>query len=56
MPSAYLEQAFAIDLLAGGAHRLGYRLKERLDLALTDRADRRVTAVLRYLEDTQHRN
>ncbi|MCW2865356.1 MAG: two-component system response regulator [Actinoallomurus sp.] len=136
--SAYVEQAFATDLLAGGAARLGYLLKERvgrveqfldalhrvagggtaidpevvaqllsrsrpdtaldrltarerdvlalmaeglgntaiserlfvtegavhkhirsifakLDLAPTDRADRRVTAVLRYLEDTQRR-
>ncbi|GAA4490197.1 response regulator transcription factor [Actinoallomurus oryzae] len=136
--SAYVEQAFATDLLAGGAVRLGYLLKERvgrveqfldalhrvagggtaidpevvaqlltrtrpdtalerltarerdvlalmaeglgntaiaerlfvtegavhkhirsifakLDLAPTDRADRRVTAVLRYLENTQRR-
>jgi DNA-binding NarL/FixJ family response regulator len=136
--SAYVEQAFATDLLAGGAIRLGYLLKERvgrveqfldalhrvadggtaidpevvaqlltrsrpdtalerltarerevlalmaeglgntaiaerlvvtegavhkhirsifakLDLAPTDRADRRVTAVLRYLENTQSR-
>jgi DNA-binding NarL/FixJ family response regulator len=136
--SAYVEQAFATDLLAGGAARLGYLLKERvgrveqfldalhrvadggtaidpevvaqlltrtrpdtaldrltarerdvlalmaeglgntaiaerlfvtegavhkhirsifakLDLAPTDRADRRVTAVLRYLENTQRR-
>jgi DNA-binding NarL/FixJ family response regulator len=136
--SAYVEQAFATELLAGGAHRLGYLLKERvgrveqfldalhrvagggtaidpdvvaqlltrsrpdsalerltarerdvlalmaeglgntaiaerlfvtegavhkhirnifakLDLAPTDRADRRVTAVLRYLEETQRR-
>ncbi|MBC6456655.1 response regulator transcription factor [Actinomadura sp. HBU206391] len=136
--SAYVEQAFATDLLAGGAGRLGYLLKERvgrveqfldalhrvagggtaidpdvvaqlltrtrpdtelerlsprerdvlslmaeglgntaiaerlfvtegavhkhirsifakLGLAPTDRADRRVTAVLRYLEDTQRR-
>jgi DNA-binding NarL/FixJ family response regulator len=136
--SAYVEQAFATDLLAGGAARLGYLLKERvgrveqfldalhrvagggtaidpevvaqllsrsrpdtaldrltarerdvlalmaeglgntaiserlfvtegavhkhirsifakLDLAPADRADRRVTAVLRYLEDTQRR-
>jgi DNA-binding NarL/FixJ family response regulator len=136
--SAYVEQAFAGDLLAGGAVRLGYLLKERvgrveefldalhrvagggtaidpevvaqlltrtrpdtalerlsprerdvlalmaeglgntaiaerlfvtegavhkhirnifakLDLAPTDRADRRVTAVLRYLENTQRR-
>jgi DNA-binding NarL/FixJ family response regulator len=136
--SAYVEQAFASDLLAGGAVRLGYMLKERvgrvtqfldalhrvagggtaidpevvaqllsrsrpdtalerlsprerdvlalmaeglgntavaerlfvtegavhkhirsifakLDLAPTDRGDRRVTAVLRYLEDTQRR-
>jgi DNA-binding NarL/FixJ family response regulator len=137
--SAYVEQAFATDLLSGGATRLGYLLKERvgrveqfldalhrvagggtaidpevvaqlltrtrpdakldrltarerdvlalmaeglgntaiaerlfvtegavhkhirnifakLDLAPTDRADRRVTAVLRYLEETQRRN
>jgi DNA-binding NarL/FixJ family response regulator len=136
--SAYVEQAFATDLLAGGATRLGYLLKERvgrveqfldalhrvagggtaidpevvaqlltrtrpdsalerltarerdvlavmaeglgntaiaerlfvtegavhkhirnifakLDLAPTDRADRRVTAVLRYLEETGRR-
>ncbi|MEU4217459.1 response regulator transcription factor [Actinoplanes sp. NPDC026623] len=136
--SAYVEQAFATDLLAGGAAKLGYLLKERvgrvdeflgalhrvadggtaidpevvgqlltrtrpdggldrlsarerdvlalmaeghgntaiaerlfvtegavhkhirsifakLDLAPTDRADRRVTAVLRYLEDIQRR-
>ncbi|MGC9668447.1 response regulator [Planosporangium sp. 12N6] len=136
--SAYVEQAFATELLAGGAVRLGYLLKERvgrveeflgalhrvadggtaidpevvgqllsrsrpnsalerlsprerevlalmaeglgntaiserlfitdgavhkhirsifakLDLAPTDRADRRVTAVLRYLDDTQRR-
>jgi DNA-binding NarL/FixJ family response regulator len=136
--SAYVEQAFATELLAGGAARLGYLLKERvgrveeflaalhrvaaggtaidpevvgqllartrpdsalerlsprerdvlalmaeglgntaiaerlfitegavhkhirsifakLDLAPTDRADRRVTAALRYLEDTQRR-
>lgn len=136
--SAYVEQAFATDLLAGGAQGLGYLLKERvgrveeflaalhrvagggtavdpevvgqllarsrpdstlsrlsprerdvlalmaeglgntavaerlfvtegavhkhirsifakLDLAPDDRADRRVTAVLRYLEDTQRR-
>jgi DNA-binding NarL/FixJ family response regulator len=136
--SAYVEQAFATDLLAGGASRLGYLLKERvgrveqfldalhrvagggtaidpevvaqlltrtrpdsalerltarerdvlavmaeglgntaiaerlfvtegavhkhirnifakLDLAPTDRADRRVTAVLRYLEETGRR-
>ncbi|MEV4509952.1 response regulator transcription factor [Dactylosporangium sp. NPDC049525] len=136
--SAYVEQAFATDLLAGGAARLGYLLKERvgrveeflealhrvagggtaidpevvsqlfarsrpdstlsrlsprerdvlalmaeglgntaiaerlfvtegavhkhirsifakLDLAPDDRADRRVTAVLRHLEDTQRR-
>jgi DNA-binding NarL/FixJ family response regulator len=137
--SAYVEQAFATDLLAGGAGGLGYLLKERvgrveqfldalhrvacggtaidpevvaqlltrtrpntalerltarerdvlalmaqglgntaiaerlfvtegavhkhirsifakLDLAPTDRADRRVTAVLRYLEETQRRS
>jgi DNA-binding NarL/FixJ family response regulator len=136
--SAYVEQAFATDLLAGGTSRLGYLLKERvgrveeflgalhrvadggtaidpevvgqllarsrpdstlqrlsprerdvlalmaeglgntaiagrmfvtegavhkhirsifakLDLAPDDRADRRVTAVLRYLDDTQRR-
>jgi DNA-binding NarL/FixJ family response regulator len=136
--SAYVEQAFATDLLAGGAVRVGYLLKERvgrveqfldalhrvaeggtaidpevvaqlltrtrpdtalerltprerdvlalmaeglgntaiaerlvvtegavhkhirsifakLDLAPTDRADRRVTAVLRYLEETRRR-
>jgi DNA-binding NarL/FixJ family response regulator len=136
--SAYVEQAFATELLAGGAARLGYLLKERvgrveeflgalqrvaaggtaidpevvaqllartrpdgalerlsprerdvlavmaeglgntaiaerlfitdgavhkhirsifakLELAPSDRADRRVTAVLRYLEDTQRR-
>jgi DNA-binding NarL/FixJ family response regulator len=136
--SAYVEQAFATELLAGGAARLGYLLKERvgrveefltalhrvadggtaidpdivgqllarsrpdgalqrlsprerevlalmaqglgntaiaerlfvtegavhkhirsifakLDLGPSDRADRRVTAVLRYLEDTQRR-
>jgi DNA-binding NarL/FixJ family response regulator len=136
--SAYVEQAFATELLAGGAMRLGYMLKERvgrveeflgalhrvadggtaidpevvgqllarsrpdsalerlsprerdvlalmaeglgntaiaerlfvtegavhkhirsvfakLDLAPNDRADRRVTAVLRYLEDTQRK-
>lgn len=136
--SAYVEQAFATELLAGGSDRLGYLLKERvgrveqfldalhrvadggtaidpdvvaqlltrsrpdsglerltarerdvlalmaeglgntaiaerlfvtegavhkhirnifakLDLAPTDRADRRVTAVLRYLENTQQR-
>ncbi|GLW23832.1 DNA-binding response regulator [Microbispora triticiradicis] len=136
--SAYVEQAFATELLAGGTDRLGYLLKERvgrvdqfldalhrvaeggtaidpevvaqlltrtrtdsglerltarefdvlalmaeglgntaiserlfvsegavhkhirsifakLDLAPTDRADRRVTAVLRYLEETQRR-
>jgi DNA-binding NarL/FixJ family response regulator len=136
--SAYVEQAFATDLLAGGGSRLGYLLKERvgrvgefldalhrvadggtaidpevvaqlltrtrpdtrlerlsprerdvlalmaeglgntaiaerlvvtdgavhkhirsifakLDLAPTDRADRRVTAVLHYLEDAQRR-
>ncbi|XVQ09786.1 response regulator [Spirillospora sp. CA-255316] len=28
--SAYVEQAFATDLLSGGAHRLGYLLKERV--------------------------
>jgi len=28
--SAYVEQAFATDLLAGGAHGLGYLLKERV--------------------------
>nr|WP_269810453.1 response regulator transcription factor [Kineosporia rhizophila] len=28
--SAYVEQSFATDLLAGGAHRLGYLLKERV--------------------------
>ncbi|GAB3836335.1 hypothetical protein GCM10027610_036430 [Dactylosporangium cerinum] len=28
--SAYVEQAFATDLLAGGADRLGYLLKERV--------------------------
>jgi DNA-binding NarL/FixJ family response regulator len=28
--SAYVEQAFATDLLAGGARRLGYLLKERV--------------------------
>jgi DNA-binding NarL/FixJ family response regulator len=137
--SAYVEQAFATELLAGGATRLGYMLKERvgrveeflgalhrvadggtaidpevigqllartrpnsamerlsprerdvlalmaeglgntaiaerlfvtegavhkhirsifakLDLAPSERADRRVTAVLRYLEDTQRRS
>jgi DNA-binding NarL/FixJ family response regulator len=137
--SAYVEQAFATELLAGGATRLGYLLKERvgrveeflgalhrvadggtaidpevvgqllartrpnsamerlsprerdvlalmaeglgntaiaerlfvtegavhkhirsifakLDLAPSERADRRVTAVLRYLEDTQSRS
>jgi DNA-binding NarL/FixJ family response regulator len=137
--SAYVEQAFATELLTGGAMRLGYLLKERvgrveqfldalhrvagggtaidpevvaqlltrsrpdsalerltsrerdvlavmaeglgntaiserlfvtegavhkhirnifakLDLAPTDRADRRVTAVLRYLEETQRRS
>jgi len=137
--SAYVEEAFATDLLAGGAGRLGYLLKERvgrveqflealhrvadggtavdpevvaqlltrtrsdtalerlsprerdvlalmaeglgnatiaerlfvtegavhkhirsifakLDLAPSDRADRRVTAVLRYLEDTRRRS
>jgi DNA-binding NarL/FixJ family response regulator len=137
--SAYVEQAFATELLAGGATRLGYLLKERvgrveeflgalhrvadggtaidpevvgqllartrpnsamerlsprerdvlalmaeglgntaiaerlfvtegavhkhirsifakLDLAPSERADRRVTAVLRYLEDTQRRS
>jgi DNA-binding NarL/FixJ family response regulator len=137
--SAYVEQAFATELLAGGASRLGYLLKERvgrveeflgalhrvadggtaidpevvgqllartrpnsamerlsprerdvlalmaeglgntaiaerlfvtegavhkhirsifakLDLAPSERADRRVTAVLRYLEDTQSRS
>jgi DNA-binding NarL/FixJ family response regulator len=137
--SAYVEQAFATELLAGGASRLGYLLKERvgrveeflgalhrvadggtaidpevvgqllartrpnsamerlsprerdvlalmaeglgntaiaerlfvtegavhkhirsifakLDLAPSERADRRVTAVLRYLEDTQRRS
>ncbi|MCW2916139.1 MAG: DNA-binding response regulator [Actinomycetia bacterium] len=69
--SAYVEQAFATELLARGAIRLGYLLKERVGrveqfldalhrvanggTAITDRADRRVTAVLRYLEDTQRR-
>jgi DNA-binding NarL/FixJ family response regulator len=28
--SAYVEQAFATELLSGGAHRLGYLLKERV--------------------------
>ncbi len=90
--SAYVEQAFATDLLAQGSARLGYLLKERvgrveeflmaeglgnaaiaerlvvsdgavhkhirnifakLDLPPTDRTDRRVAAVLHFLEDAR---
>jgi DNA-binding NarL/FixJ family response regulator len=39
----------------GAVHKHIRSIFAKLDLAPTDRADRRVTAVLRYLEDTQRR-
>lgn len=39
----------------GAVHKHIRNIFAKLDLAPTDRADRRVTAVLRYLEDTQRR-
>ena len=40
----------------GAVHKHIRSIFAKLDLAPTDRADRRVTAVLRYLEDTQRRS
>ncbi|GLZ15613.1 DNA-binding response regulator [Actinomadura sp. NBRC 104425] len=40
----------------GAVHKHIRNIFAKLDLAPTDRADRRVTAVLRYLEETQRRH
>jgi DNA-binding NarL/FixJ family response regulator len=50
--TAIAERLFVTE---GAVHKHIRSIFAKLDLASTDRADRRVTAVLRYLEDTQRR-
>ncbi|MGW0431505.1 response regulator [Micromonospora sp. NPDC003197] len=50
--SAIAERLFVTD---GAVHKHIRSIFAKLDLAPTDRADRRVTAVLQYLEDTNRR-
>jgi DNA-binding NarL/FixJ family response regulator len=50
--TAIAERLFVTE---GAVHKHIRNIFAKLDLAPTDRADRRVTAVLRYLEDTQRR-
>lgn len=50
--AAIAERLFVTE---GAVHKHIRNIFAKLDLAPTDRADRRVTAVLRYLEETQRR-
>jgi DNA-binding NarL/FixJ family response regulator len=50
--TAIAERLFVTE---GAVHKHIRNIFAKLDLAPTDRADRRVTAVLRYLENTQRR-
>jgi DNA-binding NarL/FixJ family response regulator len=50
--TAIAERLFVTE---GAVHKHIRNIFAKLDLAPTDRADRRVTAVLRYLEETQRR-
>jgi DNA-binding NarL/FixJ family response regulator len=51
--TAIAERLFVTE---GAVHKHIRSIFAKLDLAPSDRADRRVTAVLRYLEDTQRRS